>query len=26
LEVKTNSVYLKKDNPKKISPTGILVL
>jgi len=26
LEVKTNSVYLKKDNLKKISPTGILVL
>ena len=26
LEVKTNSVYLKKDNPKKISPTGVLVL
>jgi len=26
LEVKTNSVYLKKGNPKKISPTGILVL
>ena len=26
LEVKTNSVYLKKDNLKKINPTGILVL
>ena len=26
LEVKTNSVYLKKDNLKKIGPTGILVL
>jgi len=25
LEVKTNSVYLKKDNLKKINPTGILV-
>ncbi|SVB18038.1 uncharacterized protein METZ01_LOCUS170892, partial [marine metagenome] len=26
MEVKTNSVYLKKDNLKKINPTGILVL
>ena len=26
LEVKTNSVHLKKDNLKKINPTGILVL
>ena len=26
LEVKTNSVYLKKDNLKKINPTGVLVL
>ena len=26
LKVKTNSVYLKKDNLKKINPTGILVL
>ena len=26
LEVKTNSVYLKKDNLEKINPTGILVL
>jgi len=26
LEVKTDSVYLKKDNLKKINPTGILVL
>jgi len=26
LELKTNSVYLKKDNLKKINPTGIVVL
>ena len=26
LEVKTNSVYIKKDNLKKIHPTGVLVL
>ena len=26
LKVKTNSVHLKKDNLKKINPTGILVL